>query len=431
MHTGLSVGAAEKEITPPVGAQMAGSLFPRPAKGVCDPLFIKAIVLESQGIRLAYLIFDVAMLDQDTGNRIIKAINTRTGIPADHIIWSCTHTHSGPISIEGVFPDDVPEPTDRTWLATLASIAADCVAAADRVKVPAVMTRTRGYQNDVSHNRRLHYKDGREINTWLLNQGEENIQCVGAAAPIDPEVGILAFADTTGRMLAVIHHFSLHANSLGGNAFSADYPGIVAARLRERYGPQVISLYMPGACGDLNPVRSHREIGNALADVIINRLNNASPISDPVLLGACRRVLTLPLRDFNTDQESRVKASQWDPAGQDFFRKSQASVRRKGRIQTEAVLSAWHIGDTAFACFPGELFVEHGFRIKQESPFAWTFPLELSGGYLGYLVTDQAWTAGGYESLLSSVGLIPPGGCTRMVDETLSMLAQLKQALPR
>ena len=45
----LQVGTAEVDITPPIGTALAGGLWPRTSVGVEDPLYVKAIVLESGG----------------------------------------------------------------------------------------------------------------------------------------------------------------------------------------------------------------------------------------------------------------------------------------------------------------------------------------------------------------------------------------------
>jgi hypothetical protein len=74
--------------------------------------------------------------------------------------------------------------------------------------------------------RHLKFKDGRKINTWLLHQGEDEVQCLSAAAPIDPEVGIVSFDDEQGAPIAILWHYSLHTNANFGLRFSADYPAL-------------------------------------------------------------------------------------------------------------------------------------------------------------------------------------------------------------
>ena len=89
------------------------------------------------------------------------------------------------------------------------------------------------------------------------------------------------------------------------------------------------------------------------------------------------------------------------------------------------VIQAWRIGEIGFASLPGEIFVEWGLKIKAESPFPWTYPVELGGDYLGYLVTQQAWEAGGYESLISRSALPSVDGVPMMADTALKLLRRL------
>ena len=87
----LLVGVGEVDITPPVGMALAGSLKPRKSIGVQDPLYIKTIVLESGGRRLAYVILDLIKLIRAEGDRGVALASERTGIPPDHIVWAASH----------------------------------------------------------------------------------------------------------------------------------------------------------------------------------------------------------------------------------------------------------------------------------------------------------------------------------------------------
>ena len=423
MSNDLMVGVAEVDITPPVGTLLAGSLKPRTSKGVADPLYVKAVVLESGGKRMAYVILDLISVERDAGDAAVELASRETGIPAAHIVWAASHTHSGPYTRRRQA-----DYVNKEWFDQLPQRFAECVKKADGAKTPARMSRARGYHNGLGHNRRLRFKDGREVNTWLLNKGEEDLQCVGAAAPIDPELGMLAFEDMEGRMLAVLFHYTLHTNAHFGIEFSADYPGIVSERMRDQFGPNVVTLFLPGACGDINRIGlTYREIGDALADVMVSKLEKRSPIEGPIPLGACKRYLTVPCRDAEMDQEERLKAAQWGEPNNDYFRNVQKQILEEGITRMDTVLQAWHIGDTSFLSLPGEVFVEWGLKIKQDSPFPWTYPVELGGDSLGYLVTRKAWEAGGYESLISW-SLIDVAGVELMVDRGLEMLRQLHRS---
>ena len=103
----LLVGAAEVEITPPVGTALAGSIRPRNSVGVQDPLTIKAIVLSSGGVNgsaraplsLAYVLLDLIALERKEGDAAVSLAARRTGIPEQNIVWAASHTHTGPYTV--------------------------------------------------------------------------------------------------------------------------------------------------------------------------------------------------------------------------------------------------------------------------------------------------------------------------------------------
>lgn len=51
--------------------------------------------------------------------------------------------------------------------------------------------------------------------------------------------------------------------------------------------------------------------------------------------------------------------------------------------------------------------------------------MEFGGDYLGYLVTEQAWEAGGYESLLARSARPSVEGVARLVEAAQELLGQL------
>jgi hypothetical protein len=425
----LLVGAAEVDITPPVGVSLAGSLEPRPSTGTDDPLTVKAVVLESRGVQIAYVLLDLIALSRQEGDRAVQLAAAATGIPAEHIVWAASHTHTGPYTMFFLGADK--KDVDDAWLERVPERVADAVAKAWESRRPAKLSRLRGYCNRVSHNRRLRFKDGREINTWLLHSGEAEVQCLGAAGPIDPELGMLCFDDAGGTPIAVLWHFTLHTNTNFGPRFSADYPAVVAARLGERFGSGVVSIFAPGACADINsPGPRYREVGDCLADVMLTQLARREPRTGGIALGACKARVVVPYRDLTTDQEQRIRDSQWPPEAQESFRRELTLMRQEGVKEAESVVQAWRIGEVGFVSLPGELFVEWGLKIKAESPFPWTYPVELGGDYLGYLVTEQAWEAGGYESLLARSARPSVEGVARLVEAAQELLVQLWEASP-
>ena len=70
----MRVGVAAVDITPPLGIPMAGYYHARGADGVLDPLYSKAMVIESDGERVALVALDIigitrAITDQARAQR--------------------------------------------------------------------------------------------------------------------------------------------------------------------------------------------------------------------------------------------------------------------------------------------------------------------------------------------------------------------------
>ena len=150
---------------------------------------------------------------------------------------------------------------------------------------------------------------------------------------------------------------------------------------------------MPDACGDINPIRSCEDTGNELANVICQKLEARVPIKTLPVLGVKKQTIT------------------------------------EGKTEIDAVVHSWHVGDVAFSSIPGELFVEWGIRIKEKSSFPWRYPVELSEGSLGYLITQDAWEHGAYEALTSKTAFVSVEGVQSIVNQTVKDLNLLRKTM--
>ena len=424
----LRVGFGETDITPPDGLYMCGSLDPRKNEGMTDPLQSHALVVESGDSRIAIVGVDLIGLPKALSDEIIAEAAGRTGIPAHAIMIACSHTHSGPYTAEGLYSSQV---TDAGYLSTLPDrIATSVEQAAGRVE-PATMHIGRALVHHGLHNRRVICPDGKVLNTWMpaaLDDLELIPQVLGTAGPVDPELWVVRFDRLDGSTLGVFYNFSLHTNSKGGKTWSADYPCVVAELMREEYGPEVISVYTPGACADINVTiggERWRESATYFAEQAVDAARRAIPVAVPIPVSAIRREITVPRRDPADQPPEAIGRLNWGGAGgrADVFDR-QAELVAAMPEQLTVVISAARIGPFAIASNPGELFVEHGLSIKRRSPFRHTVVSELTNDLIMYQPTKEAFAQQGYETLVGP-NRVAMEGIERIVDTAVELVEVL------
>src|SRR5437588_8899865 len=84
----LKIGAAEIDVTPPVGHRMAGYFDERLATGVHDPLKAKAIVMKQGDEQVALVFCDLVGVSLNVTTNARSQASDKTGIPVGHIVIS-------------------------------------------------------------------------------------------------------------------------------------------------------------------------------------------------------------------------------------------------------------------------------------------------------------------------------------------------------
>lgn len=94
----LHAGVGRAEITPPPGLGLAGSgTEGKESAGYRTRLYARAILLQDPvGEKLALVVADLPHISLLLHREVARRIQPRTGIGADRLILSATHTHAGP-----------------------------------------------------------------------------------------------------------------------------------------------------------------------------------------------------------------------------------------------------------------------------------------------------------------------------------------------
>lgn len=67
-----------------------------------------------------------------------------------------------------------------------------------------------------------------------------------------PEVLVIKIESMEGELLGVVTNYACHLDTVSGNRYCPDYPGELERVLKRVYGPDVVSIFLTGACGNIN-----------------------------------------------------------------------------------------------------------------------------------------------------------------------------------
>ncbi len=441
----LQVGIAFVDITPPIPFRMSGYFYERLSTGTKDPLYARAIVFQ-QGKETAALVFcDVVGVPLEIAGPARKKASKATGIPAEHIAVTGTHTHTGPMYFmslhdylhERAVAKQGKDPYDSAaYRKELIQKIVDAVTKAKAVLAPAELKSGYAIENRISFNRRYYMKDG----SVRFNPPIMSPDIIRPAGPIDPQVGIITLSKPRAKQpSSAIVSFAMHPDTTGGTLYSADYIHSLGERLQQSFGPNFKLLFGTGTCGNINhrdvtkeEQRTADTLGEVLGDDVASAIEKGNLLSggEP-MLAVESTMVPAPLQEYSPEQIAKAKTNmpRIGKRGFSFMEAVEAckiaDIERlkKSGYAGELEVQAFRFNhDTAIVTLPSEIFVEFGLAIKAASPFKTTLVVELANDDLAYTPTKQAFAEGSYEVTNSRV---QPGTGEKLVDAAIGLLKEL------
>ena len=430
----IKCGMSEAVITPSLGSPIPGAGSERLSAGVKDDLYVKALVLETENISIAVLAFDAIDLTRKTVEQVRLLVSRKTGIPEEHVQITSTHSHTSGPTIRTTYVNAV----DETYQSWIAQKAADAAVLAWNRRREAKIGFAMGREDSIAFNRRFHMRDG----TVRTNPGIGNPDIVKPEGPIDPDVPVIRIDDLENNPIGIVTCYACHADTVSGLEYSGDYPGELSRTIKRVFGSDVVSLFLQGTSGNINHIdvtgrmpidrsQHYRIMGRILAGEAIKTREKA--VASPEIdLRLKRGFVTLNYRKptlSELDHARRVLESE------DKYPKTEAVLARQAielaqlpDETAEAEIQAVAFGpETAFVFLPGELFVEYGLAIKQQSPFRHTAVIELSNGSVsGYICTPEAYRNGGYENRIRYYSRLETEAGNKLAHRSLELLNRLK-----
>ena len=452
--TVLKAGAAQVDITPAMGTQIAGDIGRRrPAELLADPIYAKALVLEAGGRKLCVLSLDLAVVNRHWSQEIRRRISRLLGLPPENVLVHAVQNHAAPpLGHFMVSPECTMIPDDLWWVRGgddrynefAAERIVQAAARANESLQPVKFGATSGFEPRVAENRRYVMRNGKTIthpSPWNVNM-KDVLYCEG---PIDPEVGVVAFTADSLKAVALLLQYTCHpVHGYPERYISAGWPGAWARGAGELCGAQCVPMVINGCCGNIHHshhldktfVDTPENIGRLLTDDIRPLLKEIRYTGEAVL-DSRTSTLKLPIRTLEGgDLESARKlyrehpgpmwsdaehtAIAWDwvyaVATLDLYEQQQRQPWAEYEVQV------LRIGEIAVVALGGEPFVEAQLEIKQQSPVRFTYFAHMSNGFVGYIPTREAFRRGGYETRTANWSMLAPESLEIIAAESVKLL---------
>lgn len=414
----MTAGFAEIDITPPLGTRKIGWLKNIVGDTVIDPLFARVCVLRSAGGEpIAFVQLDTLSVSRRQVADIRKRVEEKHQVPGRNIMVSATHNHAGPALIRA---GEVK--ADEKYIEMLTQRILEAFGKAMEAQEEVGIAFAHRHNHALTNNRRVLMREGivRTHGTF----DDPNALCL--EGPVDPEIGLLAIREKhMGKVIGAIVNYACHPTDHGGGAaFSAGWPGVFAAKMKQagvRY-----PLFVNGALANVatsDPRRSGagvsmEQMGAELAAEALAMIGAIQNYAEDVKLGSSAEVVQLPFRELSEEQiKGTVRGAQRniDPNIYDrLMPELIAEIKAQGTQPAEVqVLFA---GDHAMVAIPAELFVELGLRIKQLCHPQRALVFGLSNAMVGYVPTREAFEHGGYETTFHNTSKLAPEAAELLVD---------------
>lgn len=361
-------GAGKTAITPPLPFQLAGHRGERIATAIADPLEARALVVQDHDRLAAVVSVDLLWLSREQVLRIRAIVEQTTGIPAQAVFVACTHTHSGPDTLD--WYDHAPPISDWRIESLCQSIASAVYIAAKSLQP--VQVAHAATEVAIGTNRRMRTAAGMERHP-------------NPDGDIDHSLDVLSFVRPDGGVIATIIRQATHPVILGAasTVVSGDWCGEARRFVETHLGGAC--LVFNGTCGDVNP---HEWTGASMDEVRRTGLR----VGCAAVEAALRPQAPLALDLFVSSRTLRL-----DPHPHPYLSRAQAK-----RLTLEAAMivevQALRLGPAVLLGLPGECLTDSGRAIQRAVTGAHAMIVSYANDYVGYLPSPAVIEEGGYEA---------------------------------
>ena len=391
----IQAGAARVDLTPPVSMKAAlggyGERMSRPAEGVHDRVFAKALVLSAGEKRYAVVTADILGFPPPVKTAVVEALSDE-GWTAAQILLLPSHSHT---SIEMMQIN----PNNQLGIPQI-GLFSQAVYEHTVNKLVQVIQKAASQSEPVS------------IGTARKNLPGYNANRRRRGGPTDTQLTVTRIDRRGGGPLAVLVNWTAHPTFMSAEdmQFSGGWPGHMQRTLEAALGGDVTAMYYNGAEGDQRPTarpdsgpshweraeRYGRELGLVTA-AVAESVETAADVP-----------FSYHLHQFDLPQ--RAAHPQFMETGGTEYGLTEESVQTVlgMLVPAETTTGALRLGDLLIVGVPGEMAAELGAEIKTEATRVLGVRFATIGGlanqWVSYILPSAEYERGGYEASVSFYG---------------------------
>ena len=419
----INVGIGRNCITPKIPVGLAGYFNVRMWEKILDDIEVRVIILNSQETFSAIIQYDLIAVPMVLWKVLLDEIRIAGfgALTADNMIVTATHSHTAPEVRpgRGGFNSD--------YLNFVAAKTVKAVKDAMDDLEPCSVEHGLAENSRFAFNRRYWMKNGEVI----TNPGKLNPDIDHCEGETDPQIPLIAFK-RNGKIKVLIANIVNHSDTIGGNAVSADWPGVTLRTLENKLGNGNMVIPLIGCSGNINhfDVKSDadqtcpavaKRIGTGYAESIEKALSSLYPMGN-VDLKTFSQQVSIPPRALSPVEiaEAQKIIDEYpdidvervggpDLTAEDLARKTPYALKffavnllktAENNKTTKFNLVRVDIGDAVIASVPCEPFVEIGLAIRKgifRNRTALVASLA-NGSGTGYIPNCWNYGRGGYET---------------------------------
>jgi neutral ceramidase len=446
----LRVGYGKADITPELGTPCALGLDDELLE-VFDPLYIRAVWLESGGKTVLILTGDVIGVNGSDSDEFSALVEKAVGVPRKDILITSTHTHQTansrwdvgellrPFGLEEQF---VSLKFKDQYVRGLLEAARQAKASA----VPCEMAYAEFPVKDIASNRRIPIGGGKVEFRSSRAAADMRAKPEGK---IDPLLRAVFFRSLKDGATIGIVNYNCHPTAAGGEEVgyaTGDFPGVGMTMAEEKMGNLKL-LHLTGTAGEINPgkyvvsdspaaadrKREVRLMGERYAQAILGAAGRVKSWAPATELELSRESFGLTLQDkiapleevrkklAAAAEEYKKKKAEGNPQPGRMRGLSEEYVifhSKDGKLMTQA--AALRVGDIFFTFMPGEDMLKLGEEVRDHfgRPRLLNVTLALDCG-TSYIVPQVYFDEGGYEPTATRLA---PAAYVELREKMVSLL---------